>query len=311
LGAEYWRYHGEPPEGILLEALHWILIAADVVIFLLFIGILLFRRFGVVKSYRTWWRVTRDQQLNKKIQDWFAADTGDSLVQKIRFCSESCLDELCELNYEAFKDTVFAVEKEKLLRRNAAWIRRNRRIFMLILDPFNPDRSIGYSAMLPLTADGTQSYLDGALKDADIPASLVARGRATTAGVLIFAVYLRKEFSFQKTQASRNYTIYFLACIRRHAQLLFPKGRGKTREYPPIYVQTEHPAISKRLSDYGFVETHKRSADGFDLVVLEHPFRLAGMNSIPPGLEGDVAQEQTGSADEDSAESPETPKAMN
>jgi len=302
--AESWSEHGKAPEGIFLELLHWILIAADIVIFLLFVGILLFRRFGLVKASRTWWRVTLDKQLSKKIQDWFAADKGDATVQAVRFCTEDCLDDLCQLNYEAFKDTVFAVEKEKLLHRNAAWIGRNHRIFMLILDPFNPDVRIGYSAMLPLTREGMQSYLDGALKDADIPTPLVARGKATTAGVLIFAIYLKKEFSFQKTQASRNYSIYFLACIRRHAQVLFPKGRGETGLYPPIYVQTEHTAIRKRLRTYGFVETKKRSADGFDLLVLEHPFRHARMESIPQAIEPDLQQKQIAAANKNPAAGP-------
>jgi hypothetical protein len=299
--AEYWRTRGEAPEGIVLEVLHWTLIAADIVIVLLFVGIFLFRRFGMAKASRTWWRVTKDKELNKKIQDWFAADKGDQTLQTTRFCAEGCIGDLCELNYDAFKDTVFAVEKEKLLRRNAAWLRRNRRIFMLILDPFNPDRYIGYSAMLPLTVEGMQSYLDGALKDADIPPSLVAKTRASTGGVLIFAIYLKEEFSFQKSQASRNYSIYFLACVRRHAQVLFPKSPKQTGPYPPIYVQTEHPAIRKRLDDYGFVETKKQSADGFDILVLEHPFRHARMESIPQYIEPELPPLQTISPELDPA----------
>ncbi|MGA3071030.1 MAG: hypothetical protein ABSD43_12520 [Terracidiphilus sp.] len=298
LAAEYLRTRNEAPEGILLEVLHWVLIAADVLIFLLFVGTILFRYFGLAKTSRTWWRATQDKELNRKIQDWFAADKGDQPLQTVRFCSESCFEDLCQLNYDAFKDTVFAVEKEKLQRRNAEWLRRNRRIFMLILDPFNPDRYIGYSAMLPLTHEGMHSYLDGALKDADIPASLVARDRAATGGVLIFAIYLKEEFSFQKSQASRNYSIYFLACVRRHAQVLYPKGPGQAGQYPPIYVQTEHAAIRKRLDDYGFVATKKRSADGFDILVLEHPFRHAGMNSTPQFLAQDLPQELTVAAGE-------------
>lgn len=302
--AEYLRTRDKAPEGMLLEVLHWILIAADVVIVLLFLGTIMFRCFGLAKTSRTWWRATQDKDLNRKIQDWFAADKGDKPLQTVRFCSESCLEDLCKLNYEAFKDTVFAVEKEKLARRNAEWLRRNRRVFMLILDPFNPERYVGYSAMLPLTHEGMRSYLDGALKDADIPASLVARNRAATGGVLIFAIYLRKEYSFQKSQASRNYSIYFLACVRRHAQALFPKEDEKTEKYPPIYVQTEHAAIRKRLDDYGFVETKKRSADGFDILVHEHPFRHAEIQFIPQTIKEALPTEQTIAAAEASAPSP-------
>ena len=306
LGVEIWINQGKTPEGGFLELRHWILIVADVAIFLLFVGILLFRRFGLVKTSRTWWRATLDDQLNKKIQDWFTADTGDAPIQTLRFCTEACLNDLCRLNYDAFKNTVFAVEKEKLLRRNAAWMVRNPRIFALILDPFNPDSYVGYSAMLPLTAEGLEHYLAGELKDANIPASLVAQNRETAAGVLIFAIYLEEAFSFQKSKASRNYTIYFLACVRRHAQALFPQKEGKTEVYPPIYVQTEHDAIRKRLTDYGFVETKKRSADGFDILVREHPFRHAAMQSVPQAIKKALPSAQPAQATAPAAAS--TPK---
>lgn len=266
-----WTHHGA--ENWFVEILHSILLVVDLVGFLLFVSILLFRAFGLSKPSRTLLRLIHDKQCNEKIKDWFAAESGERTPRKVRFCTEEDIEALVELNYEAFKDTVFAVEKEKLVRRNLSWIERNPRIFQLILDPFDPCRHVGYSAMLPLTAEGMASYLDGALKDADIPASLVARGSATTAGVLIFAIHLRDAYSFQKSQASRNYSLYFLACVRYHAQALFPRTRKKCPPYAPIYVQTEHKAMLKRLSNYGFLPTGKRSADGFEILVLQRPFR--------------------------------------
>jgi hypothetical protein len=294
LVVERWRPHGEESASLFVEVLHWVLIAADVVILLLFVGVLLFRSFGIAKPTRQLSRAIEDEQLNKKVHDWLAGKRGSPSPEVVRFGSEANFDDLTELNYEAFKDSVFEVEKEKLARRNKAWIKRNPRVLMLILDPFNSATYVGYSAMLPLTEEGLQSYyVDGAIKDADIPASFIAPGRAATAGVLIFAIYLKKEFSFQRSQASRSYSIYFLACVRRHLDVLFANDRAKAMPYPPVYVQTEYPAMKRRLIRNGFVETGKRSADGFDFLVIEHPLqrRKTKIKSDPQVPEQDFSED--------------------
>ena len=65
------------------------------------------------------------------------------------------------MNHEAFKDSAFEVEAERLEKRNAAWIERNPRIFMMISNPLDATQYIGYSAMLPLTREGLDLYLLG------------------------------------------------------------------------------------------------------------------------------------------------------
>ena len=57
--------------------------------------------------------------------------------------------------------------------------------------------------------------------------------------------------------------------------------------YPPIYVQTEYPAMRRRLNKNGFVDTGKVSADGFDLLVIKHPFEHATEIAKPAVLEQD------------------------
>ena len=89
--------------------------------------------------------------------------------------------------------------------------------------------------MVPLTAEGLQCYLDGALKDADIPSALVAEDQQRTAGILVFAMHLLPIYSYVKTAASRDFSRYFLACIRHHAWSLF-SPTGPDGEYPPLFV---------------------------------------------------------------------------
>ena len=287
-----WRAHGTGQENQFLEVLDWILLGVDVVIVVLFAGALMFRWFGLAKPSRRISRAFEDERLNKKLRDWFTSEIGDPSPQSVRFCSLEEIEGLVELNHEAFKNSAFEVEKEKLMKRNSLWIRRNPRVFLMILDPLNKEQYVGYSAMVPLTREGLDCYLDGGIKDADVPASFLATGKAATAGVLIFAIYLRPDFSFQKSEASRNYSIYFLACVRYHLASLFPKPRNgqKVTPYPPIYVQTEYAAMKRRIQHYGFVETDKRSADGYDLLVFEQPFKHPAQSESPVTLEHDPGE---------------------
>ncbi|MGH9562323.1 MAG: hypothetical protein ACRD3S_12795, partial [Terracidiphilus sp.] len=126
----------------------------------------------------------------------------------------------------------------------------------------------------PLTREGLDLYLLGGIRDADLPALFIAPNKATTAGVIVFAIYLKPGYRFQQSEASRNYSIYFLASVRRHLAVLFPRPRKKAAAiaYPPIYVQTEWSAMERRLKRCGFVDTGKKSAEGYDFLVYERPF---------------------------------------
>lgn len=199
----------------------------------------------------------------------FGASDGE---KNARTCDESCLDQLNALNYAAFAGTPFAVDLQKLARRNAGWLRRNSQIFRLILDPMAINQvPIGYSAMLPLTLEGIGFYLQGALKDADIPSRLVVPAGKSAAAVILFAIYLRHEYSFGAGNRSRRYTVFFLDQVRRHLHDVLVDTSGHT--FAPVYVQTEFPSLRRRLGSYGFRSTAKWSADGQEIFVLEYPFK--------------------------------------
>ena len=183
------------------------------------------------------------------------------------------------MNYEAFKDGRFGISKEKLLKRNRRYIAKNPRVFLFINNPFAPDKHLGYSAMVPLTVEGLECYLDGALKDADIPSALVAGNQEQTAGVLVFAMHLLPAYSFVKSAAARDFSLYFLACIRHHAWSLFsPTGPGEA--YPPLFVQTGVTSLRNRMfTDWNFKPTDYVSGDGCPILKLEKPFRPATLRS--------------------------------
>ena len=116
---------------------------------------------------------------------------------------------------------------EKLAERNREWIGKNKRVFMLVLDPLSETESvIGYSSILPLTAEGIKSYLNGALKDADIPTSLVAGNIDSTAAILIFAIHLRKQFS-----ATGTTPFSWTACVTTFANCSLRLLRKSFRHY--------------------------------------------------------------------------------
>jgi len=260
-----------------LEVLHKILLGLDVAISILLVLGLTFRAVGIRKPNIILARIAKDKELNERIQLWFTENGVDPKEPNVRFCREDCIDELTRLNYTAFENTQFAIEVEKLKERNREWSRRNGRVFMLIEDPLQKDGSVvGYSAMLPLTAEGIKSYLNGALKDADIPPSLVATDRQSTAAVLLFAIHLLPAYSFSERTPSKNYTAYFLERVRYHIQALFTDLPAPDTTFPSLYVQTELPSLEKRLRSYGFTNTKHRSADGYNIFVLKHPFRTAG-----------------------------------
>ena len=269
-GVEFWRAHSAEANGPLLEAFHWILLVADAVGSGLFLAIWLFRKFGLKQPSRS----IEDKHLLAKAAEWLQTELGNASPRSVHFCSADEIPVLAHMNHEAFKDSAFEVEAERLEKRNTTWIERNPRIFMMIGNPLNAAQYIGYSAMLPLTREGLDLYLLGDIKDADLPAMFIAPNKAATAGVIVFAIYLKPGYRFQQSEASRNYSIYFLACVRRHLAVLFPRPRKKAAAaaYPPIYVQTEWSAMKRRLKRCGFVETGKKSAEGFDFLVYERPF---------------------------------------
>ncbi len=282
-GVEYWRAHSAEANGLLLEALHWILLVGDAVGSGLFLSIWLFRKYGLKKPSRS----IEDKHLLAKAAEWLQTELGNASPRSVHFCSTGEIAELAQMNYEAFKDSAFEVETERLGTRNAAWIERNPRIFMMISDPLDATQYIGYSAMLPLTREGLDLYLLGGIKDADLPAIFIAPNKPATAGVIVFAIYLKPGYRFQQSEASRNYSIYFLACVRRHLAVLFPRPRQRaaTTAYPPIYVQTEWGAMKRRLKRCGFVETGKKSAEGFDFLVYERPFANLVLQQGPAVME--------------------------
>lgn len=269
-GVEFWRAHSAEANGPVLEALHWILLVADAVGSGLLLTIWLFRKFGLKQPSRC----IEDKHLLEKAQEWLTMELGDSSPRSVHFCSIDEISKLAQMNHDAFKDSAFEVEVAHLEKRNTSWIERNPRIFMMISDPLDAAQYIGYSAMLPLTQEGLDIYLQGKIKDADLPSLFIAPTKAATAGVIVFAIYLKPGYRFQQSEASRNYSIYFLACVRRHLTVLFPRPHKKVAAaaYPPIYVQTEWNAMKRRLKRCGFVETGKKSAEGYDFLVYERPF---------------------------------------
>ncbi len=247
--------------------------AADGVIAALLLIALGYRFFFLRKDNVEWSGALNDDELQQSLKGLFDRAAANTIVPVVQYSTDATIDELSDMNYEAFKDGRFAVEKEKLRKRNLAYQKKNPRIFMFIDNPLEPGKHIGYSAMVPLTHEGRESYLDGALKDADIPVSLIAENHEETGAVLLFAMHLLPAYSFIKSAAARDFSHYFLACVRHHAWSLFsPEGPGQS--YPPLYIQTGVDSLRRRMiHKWHFVPTQRKSADGCEILALEQPFR--------------------------------------
>ena len=258
----------ESVEGI-LQAFH-IFIAVLVVLYA--IG-----RFVLIKDPTLVWAFALTDEDCRNLRQWFR-NGGEPQFELCgcmhEYASRRTLEALVELNYEGFKDSAFAVEKEKLEKRNPTWIARNPKVFMMMLDPESRKEFIGYSCLLPLNEDGMQLYLEGKLKDEDIPAALVAARGEPAAGVLIFAIVLSAAFSLTRSKARKEYSPYFWICILHHAVDLYADLYDANGNPPPIYAQTERGPITRRLVSLGFTKIPRvQTADGFDLWKLENPIR--------------------------------------
>jgi hypothetical protein len=215
-----------------------------------------------------------NEELRRELAILLSRDASVVRAGKVHFCTKEEISEICSLDFEAFRDTVYGVEEAELHRRYLAWFNRNPRAFSLIDDPLAPEKPIGYSIVLPISEEGVRGYLAGDFKDRNTPAALVARDRQEAAGVLLFAIALRKAYSFTHSQADKGYSIYFQKAIRDHALAVFSDAERLDRDYPPLYAETEHPALKRRmLEKFGFEESGHLSADGYEILVLPKPFR--------------------------------------
>jgi hypothetical protein len=246
---------------------------------------LLVRHLLLKDPTRVWLAVLTPQEC-RQLRDWLRTGiepTDAAPMCLTDFASPELLDTLVEMNHTGFKDSAFEVERERLLRRNKAWIEKNPRIFQLMRDPRNQKEYIGYSSLVPLNAEGADLYLEGSLKDADIKAALICGPGERPSAILAFAIVLRQEFSFTRSGAAREYSPYFWTCIRKHVRELYPH-LFEAGDYPPIYAQAERSRMKDRLKSIGFKPTGLPSADGFELWVLENAARP--VLQPPPAVAG-------------------------
>jgi len=284
-GVRLWTQHHPDAEVLnrVLEGIDKALFVLDLIGAGLFLAIKLSLLVGLLRPNRDVWRMIEDDELSRRIEDRLHLDLAGQPTRKVNFCSRQLIEHVCKLDLEAFEGTIYGVEEEELSDRYMAWFCQNPRIFALMMNPMELSQTIGYSAMVPVTEEGLHGYLAGDFKDRNTPPALVAKDRKHTAAVLLFAIALRKEYSFTKSQADRKYSLYFQDCILDHALGLFPK---RDQEYPPIYAETEHPALKRRmLRKYGFVDSGRISADGYPIFFVPKPFCGSGSDALQPTLE--------------------------
>jgi hypothetical protein len=258
-----WRHFSEAIERWLWR----FEIAGLCVLGLLWLG----RKYYLKDSTRNWSRIF-DREHCRAIRKWL--QTGEEPfgggVCLTEFATAASLGALVEMNYEGFKDGAFAIDRERLEERNRSWIERNPRIFMLMRDPIFQRDYIGYSAVVPLNTEGASLYLEGKLKDSDIPRTLICGTEERPAILLLFAIVLKQDFSFSRGRASREYSFYLWGCVRKHVSELYPE-LSAAGDLPPVYAQAERHRMRDRMKSIGFEPTGHNSADGFGLWVLQKP----------------------------------------
>jgi|GEM_PF-3471242 len=253
------------------EVGHTALECLEALVAFLIIAYVAFRFLFLRNPNRRWSLVLTEEEC-RSLRRWVTAAVDHPLLEdvdcRVRFATEADLPVLIELNFEAFLDTAYESDRETFKRRNGAFIRRYPKSFLLMVDPIGGKELIGYSCILPLTRLGTDLYVDGSIADASMNADLLCPLTERPASLLIFAIHLRDEYGFQKSGASRKYSLYFWSCIRAHFKSVlgdhFSEG-----EVVEVYAQTQEPALERRLKKIGFVETEHETRDGCALFRMQ------------------------------------------
>jgi hypothetical protein len=277
--AGWFGYHVEKRLVEVLEHFeHW---SEVVVVALCVFGFILSRL--LLKHPNDTWNGPLSPTICKTVSQQMARREENNATRSYtKFADSSNLDELLDLNYRGFKNSAFEIELEQLKTRNAAFIGKNKLSFQLVFDPCKSTPvTMGYSCMLPLTDGGTEIYLAGKLKDADIPSDCVCGTKDRPGSVLLFAIMVKEEYRFGHNGFSCSGLRYFLECVSRHLRALYPQ-LADSGEYPSIYVQTEQRKFRKILKQFGFVSSGKKSGDGFEILVLHKPFPTANESQPQP-----------------------------
>jgi len=198
-------------------------------------------------------------------------------VSCTRFLQESDLEELADMNYEAFQGTTFEAGRPKLLERNRRLFRQNPWTFLLHLDPKGSGSIIGYSCLLPLKKSGADLYSRGLLSDADLPSELITSSLdEVPAAVLIFAIALRPEWQRGGKHWSKRNEIHLFRSLRHHYAVLY---RNYTVQPPPLWVQTELYGIKKKMAEFGFRLTDYLTADRDLIWELSEPMKIIPLDT--------------------------------
>jgi hypothetical protein len=207
------------------------------------------------------------------LRTWVTVDGHDPRTARmVEFVTnEKRQPELLQLNYDGFVDSEFGVELEKLERRNASWIAKNQKLFLLMINPRTREY-FGYSCFVPLNENGTTLYRDGVLKDADIPVELVCATDERPHSVLFFALMLKEKYRIGRGLSGFTHTTRLLKGLRYHLRQMYaPWITADGRPLPPLLTQTHRGSISRRLRTAKFVKTGAKTADGFPLWELTLP----------------------------------------
>ncbi len=260
-----------PLPHLVTELGHTALATIETVVAALILTYLALRFFLLRNPNRRWSFVLTDDEC-RSLRKWVTAAVDHPLLEdvdcRVRFATQADLETLAELNFAAFLDTAYESDRKTFERRNGAFIRRNPRSFLLMVDPIGGKDLIGYSCVLPLTRLGTDLYVEGSIADASMNAELICPPTEKPTSVLIFAIHLRDEYGFQKSGASRKYSLYFWSCIRAHFKAVLSEhfSDGETVD---VYAQTQEPALERRLKKIGFVETEHETRDGCALFRMQ------------------------------------------
>lgn len=252
----------------LSEFIDYLLTALDLVTFTLLVayGVI---RFTFKSPNRRWLLVLSDEEC-RLLKQWITSGKDskllDSSLCKVKFVEAADLDELTTLNYEAFRDTPYEMSLDQFRARNAEFIFKNAKCFLLFIDPIGGKKIIGYSCLVPLNELGTQLYLEGSVSDGTLRKELIAGSDEQPKSILLFAIHLCSEFSLAKKGASKMYSLYFWSCVRHHLRALCAELIDSDAGID-VYAQTHESSLRRRLkSKMGFTEAKAISKDGFEIM---------------------------------------------
>jgi len=189
------------------------------------------------------------------------------------------------LNAEAFRTSPnYSADVEAKLRRNGPLLKRAPHCFAFVR---YRDQDIGFSSIVPLTADFHELYVAGRLSDHDLKPAMMPGPRQPASCLVLFAIALHP--SLEQERGGIRHLIYMRTLLHAHAIHLRDMIDQYGDDATPLVVQAEKGSIIRALESAGFAEGKTKGGDGDRLLVTSLARLVAANQPSTPTVSSGIS----------------------